>query len=209
MGLIVDKPKPGFGNSNDGNTARRFFRSPELSAEITGLDVTLIKKFGIILRTLSSGFNINIEKFSSFAQDTRSLYLSLYSWYYMPATVHKILVHGAEVIQSSLLPIGQLSEEAQEARNKDCRRFRQNNTRKQSRIATNTDLLNMLLITSDPVINSLREIPRKNTGSLPPEVLDLLLEPACNVKRVERLNVFSNDDYTVHDSSEEEFSDAE
>ena len=25
LGLIVDKPKPGFGNSNDGNTARRFF----------------------------------------------------------------------------------------------------------------------------------------------------------------------------------------
>lgn len=27
MGLIVDVPKPGFGNSNDGNTSRRFFRS--------------------------------------------------------------------------------------------------------------------------------------------------------------------------------------
>lgn len=26
MGLIVDKPKPGYGNSNDGNTARRNYR---------------------------------------------------------------------------------------------------------------------------------------------------------------------------------------
>lgn len=25
LGLIVDKPKPGYGNSNDGNTGRRFF----------------------------------------------------------------------------------------------------------------------------------------------------------------------------------------
>lgn len=212
MGLIVDKPKPGFGNTNDGNTARRFFKNPELSAEITGLDVTLIKKFAIILRTLSSGFDINLEKFRSFAQETRLLYINLYSWYYMPATVHKILVHGADVIQSSLLPIGQLSEESQEARNKDCRRFRQHNTRKQSRISTNTDLLNMLLITSDPVINSLREIPKKKTGSLPSEVLDLIVEPPTNClnrNRVDTLSAVSQNDYTEEDSSEEELSDDE
>lgn len=66
----------------------------------------------------------------------------------MPVTVHKILVHSVDIIQTALLPIGQLSEEAQEARNKDCRRFREDNTRKRPRIATNTDLINMLLITS-------------------------------------------------------------
>ncbi|XP_046384825.1 uncharacterized protein LOC124155152 [Ischnura elegans] len=36
MGLIVDLPKPGFGTTNDGNTARRFFANPALSAEISG-----------------------------------------------------------------------------------------------------------------------------------------------------------------------------
>nr|CAI5842224.1 unnamed protein product [Callosobruchus analis] len=142
MGLIVDKPKPGYGNTSDGNTARRFFRNIEISAAITGLDVNLIKKIHILLRALSSGYNINIER-------------------YMPVTVHKILVHSADVIKSALLPIGQLSEEAQEAHNKDCRRFREKNTRKRSRIATNRDLLNMILITSDPVINSFREVPKK------------------------------------------------
>lgn len=44
MGLIVDQPKPGFGNTNDGNTARRFFQNAEKSAEITKIDVNLIKK---------------------------------------------------------------------------------------------------------------------------------------------------------------------
>lgn len=29
MGLLVDIPKPGFGNTNDGNTSRRFFADPE------------------------------------------------------------------------------------------------------------------------------------------------------------------------------------
>jgi hypothetical protein len=144
MGLIVDKPKPGYGNSNDGNTARKFFLNPELSAEITGLDITLIKKFGIILRALSSDYDINIRKFRNFAEETRKLYLQLYSWYYMSATVHKILIHSTDIVQWALIPIGQLSEEAQEARNKDCRRYREYNTRKQSRIDTNIDLLHML-----------------------------------------------------------------
>ena len=49
MGLIVDKPKPGFGNTNDGNTARRFFMKPDLSGEITGLDINLIKNFSTLL----------------------------------------------------------------------------------------------------------------------------------------------------------------
>lgn len=38
-GRIVDFLKPDFGNSNYGNTARRFFSDPEHSAEITGLDI--------------------------------------------------------------------------------------------------------------------------------------------------------------------------
>jgi len=31
MGLLVDIPKAGFGNTNDGNTSRRFFAEPEVS----------------------------------------------------------------------------------------------------------------------------------------------------------------------------------
>lgn len=44
-GLIIDTPKPGFGNTNDGNTARRFFVNAELSAKITNLDLELKKNF--------------------------------------------------------------------------------------------------------------------------------------------------------------------
>lgn len=36
LGLIVDSIKPGYGTTNDGNTARRFFNNPQISAEITG-----------------------------------------------------------------------------------------------------------------------------------------------------------------------------
>lgn len=203
MGLIVDKPKPGFGNSNDGNTARRFFSNAELTGEITGLDVTLIKRFHVILRTLSSGYDINCSDFEKYCRETRKLYIDLYSWYCMPVTVHKILMHSAEVIKSCILPIGQLSEEAQEARNKDCRRFRERHTRKHSRIATNTDLLRMLLITSDPLINSLRELPKKKLTSLPPEVLQLIVPPSVQPRTsIDRPQHINEEDYLVSDSTE-------
>ncbi|GBP00726.1 hypothetical protein EVAR_72669_1, partial [Eumeta japonica] len=55
------------------------------------------------------------------------------------------------------MPIGDLSEEAQEKRNKDYRHFRKHNTRKISRYITNEDLFNILLCTFDPYISSLRQ----------------------------------------------------
>ena len=40
--LNIDCPKPGFGSSNDGNTARRFFENSTVSARILGVDETSI-----------------------------------------------------------------------------------------------------------------------------------------------------------------------
>lgn len=54
MGFLVDVPKPGCGTSNDENTARRFFEDPGKASEITGVDMELIQRFSIILRTLAS-----------------------------------------------------------------------------------------------------------------------------------------------------------
>jgi hypothetical protein len=70
----------------------------------------------------------------------------------MPTSVHKILVHGASIIRAALFPIGELSEEAQEARNKDHKNFRLNHTRKMSRTGTNTDLFKLLLTSSCPFL---------------------------------------------------------
>ncbi|XP_076290264.1 uncharacterized protein LOC143213857 [Lasioglossum baleicum] len=114
MGLYVDYVKQGWGSSNDGNTARRFFSDAKTSAKITGVDLTLIKRFHVILQVISSPYDINTEKFRKYTHDTAVYYVQTYGWYYMPASIHKILVHGAEIIEHALLPIGQLSEEAQE-----------------------------------------------------------------------------------------------
>lgn len=175
MGLIIDKPKHGGGTSNDGNTARRFFQDPESTANITGVNVRLIERFSIILQVLSSGQKIDSEKFENYALETARMYVELFKWYYMPSSVHKILLHGANIIKSFSIPIGLLSEEAQEARNKDFKRFRSFNTRKCSRLATNTDLVHKLLISSDAYLSYLRGSWRHIESDFHPEALELLI----------------------------------
>ncbi|CAH1992022.1 unnamed protein product [Acanthoscelides obtectus] len=90
LSLIVDKPKPGYGSSNDGNTARIFFHNPQTSLDITGVDRELIETFAIILEVLASGCAIDMEKFASLLEEARNLYIHLYKWYNMPDTVHKV-----------------------------------------------------------------------------------------------------------------------
>lgn len=163
MGLLIDVPKPGYGTTNDGNTARRFFDDPKLSSEITGINEQLISKLGLVLRIIASGKQINIDKFDILTKQTRDLYLEHYNWYYMPSTLHKLLVHGKDIIANFDLPIGNLSEEALEASHKEIRKNRLTHTRKTSRVHSNQDLINILLLTSDPLISSLRKTTSKNT----------------------------------------------
>lgn len=174
LGLLVSIVKHGAGTTNDGNTARRFFNDPSFSAKATGLDEALINRFRVILATMSSGVDIDVEKFRAYAKETALLYKKLYNWFYMPPSVHKILFHGADIIASFKLPIGLYSEEAQEARNKDFKRIRQNHTRKMSRHETNQDLIHGLLVSSDPYISSLRTVFPTKEKPLDSEILQLL-----------------------------------
>ena len=178
MGLVADVPKPGgSGTTNDGNTARRFFRDPALSASITGIDETLIRRCSVILQALSSGYRVKATVFDNNAKETAKLCVSLYATYYMPASVHKVPIHGSAIVSVALLPFGRLSEEAQEVRNKDIKKLREHYTRKLLRESTNLYLMGRLMLTSDPAISSLRELPKKSRGSLPSAVLALLEAP--------------------------------
>lgn len=116
--------KQGSGSTNDGNTARRFFDDPSFSAKATGLEEILINRFRVILAAISSGVDVDVDKFKHYAKETAVIYKKYYNWYYMPPSVHKLLFHGGDIIASLNLPIGLYSEEAQEARNKDFKRIR-------------------------------------------------------------------------------------
>lgn len=177
LGLLVDVVKQGYGSTNDGNTARRFFQNCDKASEITGVDKDLLNRFNVILQTLSSGFSIKTNEFKIYLFETAERFVFLYPWYYMPASLHKILLHGADIISSFDLPIGQLSEDVQEARHKEYRHYREHNTRKTSRVETNTDLFHMFLISSDPLISSIRKLPNKKESVLSPEALRFLKCP--------------------------------
>ena len=81
-----------------------------------------------------------------------------------------------------MLPIGQISEDAQESCNKYIKRFREDFTRKCSRVQTMEDLFLRLLLTSDPLISSLRKLPRNRLNSLLPEAAALLIVPIIEMK---------------------------
>jgi hypothetical protein len=88
---------------------------------------------------------VNTTAFDNYDKETVKLFVSHYTWYYVPASVHQVLTHGSVIVSAALLPISQLSEEAQEARNKDIKKFREHYTIKLSRESTNLDLIQRLM----------------------------------------------------------------
>jgi hypothetical protein len=94
----------------------------------------------------------------------------------MPAIVHKILIRGADIFSGAILSFGQLFEEAQKSRNKNRKYFR-SHLRKISRPSTNEDVSNLGLASSDPLISSLRTLPKKATKTYLPESLKLFAVP--------------------------------
>lgn len=178
MGLVVDQPKQGGGNTNDGNTARKFFENPKTVAEITELDENLIQRFSNILKTISSCHYVNIETFRPYCLETAKIYMELYGeWYKMSATVHKLLIHGSDIIQALPLPVGQLSEDVLEASQKDYKNIRLWHSRKTSRVDTNTDIIHWLCIHSDPLISQQRQARKKNMKAFNDEVMNMLAMP--------------------------------
>ena len=64
-------------------------------------------------------WHIYETKFSALCKEAFNRYLKEYSGFYMPVTMHKLLVHGQDILEHFLLPIGLYSEEGQESRHQD------------------------------------------------------------------------------------------
>ena len=73
-----------------------------------------------------------------------------------------------------LMPIGLLNEKAQEAHNKDNKYFCVHHTHKTNRITGNEHHLHKLLISSDPIISSLKRKKSHSSSTISPEVISLL-----------------------------------
>ena len=177
LGLNVDCPAQGSGTTNNGNTARRFFANVEKVSRITQVDARLIHQLSVMLCSLNSGYDKNSTKYVEYAKKTASLFEELFCWFYMPVSVHKMLMHGSQVIKSLCISVGHASEEGLEGTHKIIRTAREHHTCKRSRIRSNTDLINWLLLISDPILVSFRKRSQHKLQQLPSEVLQLLKSP--------------------------------
>lgn len=147
--------------------------------------------------------------FANYLDETAQLYVELYGWYFMPSSIHKLLLHGGEIIKHfNILPIGKLSEEASEARNKDFRKLREHHTRKFCRGATNQDIFNGFIVSSDPYLSSIRPtLTNKSRNELTEEMKSLLLiDPdTIDKENIEFVEVPSmmDSDFEFFDSDDE------
>lgn len=161
-----------------GNVARRAFEDPVKLAEILEVDENLIINLQTILISLACQLPIDIPKFERLCDETAELYIDKYKWAPMTPTLHKILVHGADTLRNMPLPVGQMSEEAAEARNKILREYRLKHARRSSRLSNLEDVFHRLLDSSDPVVSSVYledRLQKKKHKVLPQRVQELLL----------------------------------
>ena len=103
----------------------------------------------------------------------------------MPPTLHKYFIHAPGIISNALLPIGYLSEEAQEAHNEDFKKYREFNSRKCKREESNRNIFNLFLLSSDPLISSMRKLPAKKIQTLPEEALHLIIPTSPDLEYAE------------------------
>jgi hypothetical protein len=99
--------------------------------------------------------------------------MSEVGWYNIPPTLHRVLVHGCEIIRATPINIGSTSKESAEGNTKFARRFYKNHTRKNAHENAIADLLFRLLDVSDPFLGC-TETKSKNPKPVPKDMLPLL-----------------------------------
>jgi hypothetical protein len=200
LGLRIDEPRAeGPGNSTTGNVCRRAFKNPKILSEIFGISEELIIRFRTILITINCNHTVHPKKFNNYCEETYLIFLKTYgSWFKIPATVHKILAHGGEIILNSPVPVGALGEEALECRNKITKKDRLQHARKCSREENLFDVFTRAMNSSDPIIStlSLSTRSKNNTYILPKEVTDLLV--------LEEVDFNTSNDKKDDDTSDED-----
>ena len=87
----------------------------------------------VILGVISIQCATNVQAFRMYCKDTAIKYVEMYNWYYMPPSMHVILIHGWRIMDQLIVPIGMLSEEAQEGNHKHFKKSKNRFSRKISR----------------------------------------------------------------------------
>lgn len=105
-------------------------------------------------------------------------------------------MHGAEIISTSVLPVGMLSEEESEARHKHYKNYRRFHSRQHSREVTLHDVFYREMDTSDPIIATVKlntQINKRKELSISPDIRDLLYVPDIKTTPIFSSNNEEND----------------
>lgn len=148
----VDMPKQGFGNSNDGNTARKFFENPIITSKILNISEALLTDFAFLLKEISKfDEEIDLNSFKAAAERINE-HFKQPEFTTISPTVHILLCHGPAIIERYNLMIGIYTEESGERTNKNVRSARLHHAKKVSRTETMIDMVHWLLEQSDPMV---------------------------------------------------------
>ena len=115
-----------------------------------------------ILRVFNCSHPVKTDKLDSLCKQTYECIVIEFPWVNITPSLHKLLAHSPELIQSCNDGYGmkQFSEEALEACNKLIRKYRDNLSRKCSFNANITDIFVRLMSESDPVLLTFRRVPK-------------------------------------------------
>lgn len=116
------------GNSNRGEPLKRVTAQAEVTAPILGCSVQLIKSFHELLSYIESTKLQNITEVGTLAKNCHDLYMTEFGVHEkitIAPTMHRVLHHTEEYMvhfQAKGFSLGELSEQALEATNKDSKR---------------------------------------------------------------------------------------
>lgn len=162
LNLIVDMPRGnGAGTSNTGNTCRRAFADTEKLSQVLEIDVNLLNQLRVIMEAVSCELPIDAVKFEEHCKKTFASYISLFPGRPMTVTLHRLLLHGSQIIAFHILPVGFLSEEGAESKNKIYKKDRLQHARKISHEENLLDTFHRSMDTSDPVVAQIAVETRK------------------------------------------------
>lgn len=154
FGIRFDMVASGQGCTNTGNSARRLFQAPTKFAEILNVEEKLIKNLHSLLLALSSSRTLNPVAIEKMAQETASLWVECVPYFPMPVSLHKLLMHGPDMVKSSPLTSGEYSETALESFHKVVRNTLHNHAMNNTLENCNKSLHRYLLLRSDPLLSS-------------------------------------------------------
>lgn len=148
-----DQVIQGKGTSNTGNLARKCLEEPEKFARALGVNTKLVCNLSIILKAYRCGLELLVDDLEKFSIETYELHYETYPWACLNPSVHKLLMHGPDIVRQFPLPIAYYAEDALESMHKVHRETVRDHSRRNTRENTILDTFNRAVYLSDPLIS--------------------------------------------------------